>query len=406
MIPPETCLRQVPLRGYPGFAFLLLFLFLFARVASAQRVATTLNTITGPPGWYLLSLPFESIHSISAGEMKVFEFSGGSYTEAPVRNPAYFRAGTAYWLYSPAPLSLKVDGEPSTKPVHMISLTRGWNLFGNPYNIKVKWSEVLVSHEGGRFTVPEAEKRGFIYGCIFGYDPSQRAYHVVTPGDKLEPWKGYWIYSTARCFLVVSNPAPVVAAPRIQVESEPKIVPADGKTPARLKILVKDSSGKPVAKELVSVSTTLGNLSGEKTVTDGNGEAFVLIRSTKEGSAQVTVKMERVCGSASVAFTAPPPDALTGVGLKFTDMKEITETINGAIGALLLDDGRIRLYYDDAKKGGIRSAVTSDGVTFQVDEGARLQGSKTDKDSIIGSPSLIRLDDGRIRMYYQGQYYD
>lgn len=58
--------------------------------------------------------------------------------------------------------------------------------------------------------------------------------------------------------------------------------------------------------------------------------------------------------------------------------------------ALRLLDGRWRLYFGTGGSG-IRSAVSNDGLAFSIESGTRLSG---------GNPRLLRLDDGRVRMFY------
>lgn len=55
-----------------------------------------------------------------------------------------------------------------------------------------------------------------------------------------------------------------------------------------------------------------------------------------------------------------------------------------------LPDGRYRMYFHQGTE--MKSAISSDGRSFQIEEGIRLAGSM---------PSLIKLPDGKWRMYYQ-----
>lgn len=70
-----------------------------------------------------------------------------------------------------------------------------------------------------------------------------------------------------------------------------------------------------------------------------------------------------------------------------------------------LDNGRYRMYYGWAGQGGtgIKSAISVDGKTWTVETGFRLQGAsdKTDRENIISGPSVVKMPDGRYRMYYQ-----
>jgi len=64
-------------------------------------------------------------------------------------------------------------------------------------------------------------------------------------------------------------------------------------------------------------------------------------------------------------------------------------------------DGRIRMYYGGP--GGILSAVSDDGLTFNKESGVRVpSGSQNSPEVIVSDPTLVRLNDGRVRMYYKG----
>jgi hypothetical protein len=69
-----------------------------------------------------------------------------------------------------------------------------------------------------------------------------------------------------------------------------------------------------------------------------------------------------------------------------------------------LDDGRYRLYFTAPAKGTtldnkrVLSATSSDGLRFLLDEGERL-GVANNMEDIV-DPDVVRLPDGRYRMYY------
>ena len=71
-----------------------------------------------------------------------------------------------------------------------------------------------------------------------------------------------------------------------------------------------------------------------------------------------------------------------------------------------LPDGRFRLYYKGANTGGgppaihkIFSAISSDGLNFER-EGLVIDSEKTDDRGWASVPEAIKLSDGRIRLYY------
>ena len=66
-----------------------------------------------------------------------------------------------------------------------------------------------------------------------------------------------------------------------------------------------------------------------------------------------------------------------------------------------LDDGRFRLYY--CGPGGILSAISSDGLGFTQESGVRIGPNFSNKfEKIVCDPTLIKLHDGKVRMYYKG----
>ena len=66
-----------------------------------------------------------------------------------------------------------------------------------------------------------------------------------------------------------------------------------------------------------------------------------------------------------------------------------------------LEDGRFRMYYGGA--GGILSAISQDGLTFTKESGVRVPpGSQGSLEMIVSDPTLVMLNDGRMRMYYKG----
>jgi len=59
------------------------------------------------------------------------------------------------------------------------------------------------------------------------------------------------------------------------------------------------------------------------------------------------------------------------------------------------------MYYGG--QGGILSAITDDGLTFSKEPGVRVpSGSQDNPEMIVSDPTLVRLNDGRVRIYYKG----
>lgn len=67
-----------------------------------------------------------------------------------------------------------------------------------------------------------------------------------------------------------------------------------------------------------------------------------------------------------------------------------------------LKDGRYRMYYQNA--GEIKSAISSDGLSFTDESGTRIDRSNADGFTFdnVAAPSVARLDDGTFVMIYRG----
>ncbi|MBI4592156.1 hypothetical protein HY733_01795 [Candidatus Uhrbacteria bacterium] len=73
---------------------------------------------------------------------------------------------------------------------------------------------------------------------------------------------------------------------------------------------------------------------------------------------------------------------------------------NFAPGIVALKEGGYRIYWNDYPNGGISSATSIDGVTFEADSGLRLTQTYEGSGCMPSHPWLVSLDDG-YRMYYQ-----
>jgi hypothetical protein len=95
--------------------------------------------------------------------------------------------------------------------------------------------------------------------------------------------------------------------------------------------------------------------------------------------------------------------AVSNDGLTFNI--EEGSRVNGSMPATVrLDDGRWRMYYSRA--GDLASAISSDGFNFIEEPDIRLhRGASGDSDEFgIVHPSIVKLPDGTYRLYYDGQH--
>jgi hypothetical protein len=87
--------------------------------------------------------------------------------------------------------------------------------------------------------------------------------------------------------------------------------------------------------------------------------------------------------------------ATSSDGLVFNREDGVRSRAGGMPGALLLPDGRVRLFLAG---NGIASQISGDGLTFTPEDGLRIPGPAN---SIVDNPEPIRLADGSYLMLYQ-----
>ncbi len=70
-----------------------------------------------------------------------------------------------------------------------------------------------------------------------------------------------------------------------------------------------------------------------------------------------------------------------------------------------LDDGRYRMYYCEGKQQPtwpvqVKSAISSDGLSWEIEPGIRIDGSKSPFYGHIDGPDIVKLSDGSFRLYF------
>ncbi|MEM3163930.1 MAG: hypothetical protein QXO51_00675 [Halobacteria archaeon] len=99
--------------------------------------------------------------------------------------------------------------------------------------------------------------------------------------------------------------------------------------------------------------------------------------------------------------SVPTPTSLPKLSIEWT-RDSGTRVADGSVPfGWRLADGRTRLYY--CGKGGIRSAISSNGLDFADEPGTRMAPDPSSTyERVVCDPTLVALEDGRVRMYYKG----
>jgi len=96
-----------------------------------------------------------------------------------------------------------------------------------------------------------------------------------------------------------------------------------------------------------------------------------------------------------------PAPTTSAVSFEVTIDPDVRLSGGGIPYVLKLKDGRYRMYYCGMSAPGILSAISSDGLEFTKESGTRLS-PVGGNESIVCDPTLVDLPDGRVRMYYKG----
>ncbi len=150
---------------------------------------TGLSTISSPPIY------------IAA----VYEPQLQDYALAPQAPADEFHLGTGYWVRLKQPIALSTQGYAITAANFSISLAAGWNMIGDPFTVASPLSTATVTDSSGGVHGLTAAITSGLVGTPFEYNTTTNAYQALTSSDSIEPYVGYWIYSSGSATLVLQN---------------------------------------------------------------------------------------------------------------------------------------------------------------------------------------------------------
>lgn len=111
------------------------------------------------------------------------------YQYYPQPSVKSFQLGRGYFMSykSNIPLSREGGTADTSRPFD-IPLDIGWNLIGNPFNIDLDWTKVMVVDGGAVKTFSEAISSGAISSALYTYTSGSYILDY-----KLAAWRGYWV---------------------------------------------------------------------------------------------------------------------------------------------------------------------------------------------------------------------
>lgn len=122
-------------------------------------------------------------------------------------NAVVAQAGAGYWVRATGTVNVSPVGTlaDQTQPFS-IQLIQGWNMIGSVYLQPTLLGAAQVRVAGQVMTLAEAAKKGLVRDYAWRYDPVARAYKMVSAGENLQPFVGYWIRALVDAELILNPP--------------------------------------------------------------------------------------------------------------------------------------------------------------------------------------------------------
>jgi len=117
------------------------------------------------------------------------------------------QAGAGYWVRAVSAVNVSPVGTlaDQTQPFS-IQLAQGWNMIGSVYLQPTLLGAAQVRVAGQVMTLAEAARKGLVRDYAWRYDPVARAYKMVSAGENLQPFVGYWIRALVDAELILNPP--------------------------------------------------------------------------------------------------------------------------------------------------------------------------------------------------------
>jgi hypothetical protein len=141
---------------------------------------------------YLEDKPYRSVFSPS-GEGWTFNIRDSNSKNLSVLEP-----GRGYLIDSSENFTIEVRGKAVDLP-YRITLGKGWNLIGVPFNRTFNVNNVTVNAEHKRHTYSDAVEKGLISAFLWSYDGIE--WNYVDKNDTLVPGNAYLLEASSECRL-------------------------------------------------------------------------------------------------------------------------------------------------------------------------------------------------------------
>jgi hypothetical protein len=160
------------------------------------------------------------VMGFSGNDWWAYNQSANTYAEYPDSytwlSPVQSTPGRGFWFHSDSPVPVPMGEIPPQNSPVSISLTPGWNMFGQPFLSNLTWSVNTVQVQTAGGTVENlADAADCVADYVWGWQPDSTgeqsgSYFAVYDQSQqpagvnyLQPWSAYWIYAYKACTLIL-----------------------------------------------------------------------------------------------------------------------------------------------------------------------------------------------------------
>lgn len=189
------------------------------RTITRSIVIPATNATNLKPGWQMISVPFkfndprlETALNLAADSYEAVRYDPAALLYKDVES---VKPGDALWIRSTVDrdsLTVSNNGLPlAGDDTEILSLSEGWNQFGNPYLYNITWGRVKFVDiaTGAQMGLQEAIDQSLIGSNIYWWDPeggNNSTGEYIWSQDTKEtiiPWRGYWIKAYKPCKMIM-----------------------------------------------------------------------------------------------------------------------------------------------------------------------------------------------------------
>jgi hypothetical protein len=165
-------------------------------LSAAHVFSAGLQLVSSPYTYGTNNVPFSELLSPNA-DAAVWSTVYKRYVVTPAAPANTFTSGQGYWFNFAQPTTVVQPGTGYTGKVPLsIPLGQGWNMIGDPYTQNVGLGNCTYQTQAGQQIPYNLALGANLISILFGWDPVNQSYIAVGSSGTIQPWAGYWVFST------------------------------------------------------------------------------------------------------------------------------------------------------------------------------------------------------------------